>query len=534
MIHSFIMHGRKRDEYKAIHRDPNTVRKLSMKAMAWHTLQKELLQRQKQNLAEVTAAAAATESDDAAVVVTTPVSTTDDATATLTQNYTAVEGSNEGNTEFISTTLVLLEKAVTVNPDPIWLWNFRRTMVQKKLMSVSSSTTTVTDKPPTVSTRFIEQICTIFDKEHEISQLGLQNNPKAYAVWHYRKWCIQQQIQMMIPFGNRSSGMDASATSDVVILLLEKELHLCNLLLQKDERNFHCWSYRRFIISCSIYYHEHNTNRSMTTGPEMTGEWKLPEMESDDTNICMGAQITLRRNTSTTRSPDGTEELHSRTAKTSNTSSTILQQEWDFTTQKIYENFSNFSAFHYRSKLLPLMIQIRRGNSDDTVIRTVPFNPIEGDAHDDHGNNVVFQMIHDEFDLITNAIFTEPDDQTAWWYQVFLFHYLTTNVLNRNDTNVTMLVTKYNEQIVQPHIQQVRELQNETNNNSKWVLIGLLQCLQFVKKYHVMCDNTTATATDSGVDMNEINQERRVVLQRLIQIDPDRKERYKYQLLQIR
>ena len=181
------------------------------------------------------------------------------------------------------------------------------------------------------------------------------------------------------------------------------------------------------------------------------------------------------------------------------------------------------------------MIQIRRGNSDDTVIHTAPFNPIEGDAHDDdYGNNVVFQLIHDEFDLITNAIFTEPDDQTAWWYQVFLFHYLTTNVLNRNDTNVTMLVTKYNEQIVQPHIQQVRELQNETNNNSKWVLIGLLQCLQFVKKYHVMCDNTTATATDSGVDMNEINQERRVVLQRLIQIDPDRKERYKYQLVQIR
>jgi geranylgeranyl transferase type-2 subunit alpha len=481
------MHGRKRDEYKAIHRDPNTVRKLSTKAIAWHTLQNELLQRQKQDVSGIAAS----------------INDNDNVTETSREP-------NAGGADFTDTTLVLLEKAVTVNPDPIWLWNFRRTLVEKQLVSRSV---------------LLQQIMSIFDKEHEISQFGLQNNPKAYAVWHYRKWCIQKQIWMAIPFSK--SGTENVLSSDVVVQLLEQELLLCNLLLQKDERNFHCWSYRRFVISCYMFSNENdNTNLPSTTS--MTGEWNLPDNDGED-HIGIGAQITLR-NISSIPSPDSIEEPHTHTTATS--SSWIIQQEWDFTTKKIYENFSNFSAFHYRSKLLPLMIHIRRCDAATSTHSSRNMDVVsttsDSDARDDHEKTVTFQMIHDEFELITNAIYTEPDDQTAWWYQVFLFHYISNNVLHRKDINAELLVTKYNSQIMQPHLQQVRELINETDNNSKWVLIGLLQCLQFVKKYHVLI-----AATDDSIDAEGINQERRTILQTLIQIDPDRKERYKYKLQQI-
>jgi hypothetical protein len=332
----------------------------------------------------------------------------------------------------------------------------------------------------------------------------------------------------------------------VILQSLEKELHLCNLLLQKDERNFHCWSYRRFIISCYIFYYSNenmSSDNQSISSTFMTGAWRLlgyVDTEGID-NVGIGAQITVC-SIAMNRSPNRTateEELQIRLAAPTSSSWMMIQQEWDFTTKKIYENFSNFSAFHYRSKLLPLMIQIRSSNASTDISNTtdVASTSIGSETSlNNNETNATFLMLRDEFELITNAIYTEPDDQTAWWYQVYLFHYITTNVLvqNKNDTNDNLQqVVKYHDQIIRPHLEQVRELQNETNNSSKWVLIGLLQCLQFVKKYHIN-NPTMATSDTSSGDMDVINQERRVILQTLIQIDPDRKERYKNKLNQIR
>jgi len=67
--------------------------------------------------------------------------------------------------------------------------------------------------------------------------------------------------------------------------------------------------------------------------------------------------------------------------------------EFAFSTDKIAENFSNYSAFHYRS------VYLLRQNMSGDALRTV----LDG-----------------EFNLIENAIYTEPDDQSAWWYLQFL------------------------------------------------------------------------------------------------------------------
>ncbi|KAI8907237.1 hypothetical protein EDD86DRAFT_227836, partial [Gorgonomyces haynaldii] len=66
-----------------------------------------------------------------------------------------------------------------------------------------------------------------------------------------------------------------------------------------------------------------------------------------------------------------------------------IEGEFEYTTQKINENFSNFSAWHYRSKLMP------------------------------HQPDVAEQIEHD-FEMVRNAIYTEPGDQSAWLYQRWL------------------------------------------------------------------------------------------------------------------
>lgn len=79
-------------------------------------------------------------------------------------------------------------------------------------------------------------------------------------------------------------------------------------------------------------------------------------------------------------------------------------QELEFSQQKIESNFSNYSAWHYRSKLLPLCFP-----ADTTLLHVSA-----------ESSTVQEEKLLLEFDLVTNAIFTDPNDQSTWFYQQWL------------------------------------------------------------------------------------------------------------------
>jgi geranylgeranyl transferase type-2 subunit alpha len=62
-------------------------------------------------------------------------------------------------------------------------------------------------------------------EELQLCERALRRNPKSYGAWHHRKWTL------------RALG---PARAD-----LGRELALCAQLLAADERNFHCWGFRR-------------------------------------------------------------------------------------------------------------------------------------------------------------------------------------------------------------------------------------------------------------------------------------------------
>ncbi|CAG8685723.1 17126_t:CDS:2, partial [Funneliformis caledonium] len=127
------------------------------------------------------------------------------------------------------------------------------------------------------------------------------------------------------------------------------ELKLIGKFLEMDARNFHAWDYRRYV----------------------------------------------------------TFQLSS-TTKTS-----LTQTEFDFTTTKINQNFSNYSAWHQRSKLMPRLI--KEQNLDEQEKKT---------------------LVNKEFELVKAAFYTDPDDQSAWLYHWWL--------VGREIQHISLLGAYYN------------------------------------------------------------------------------------------
>lgn len=76
---------------------------------------------------------------------------------------------------------------------------------------------------------------------------------------------------------------------------------------------------------------------------------------------------------------------------------TMVEQEFEYTTKMIKTNLSNFSAWHKRSQLIPRLLTERQSSSKDRR-----------------------KLLDCEFELITQALYTDPYDQSLWFYHQYL------------------------------------------------------------------------------------------------------------------
>ena len=485
------MHGQRRDEYKARLRDETTAKKLEKKALTWNKISTELLQQKTKT----------NSSSGACMNINSQDSNKD------------IDCDSESSERSLALVLGLTDKLLSVNPDPNYLWNHRRETLLLKL-KLKSDNYAAAD----AASEFIEQ-------EQILTQTALQRNPKAYGAWFHRKWSIRHYLNLFLETetSRLSANTDTDTDTDANVLiksilrLLKAELILCGEFLMLDERNFHCWNYRRFVVGITIAVimlegslgHGESENKiegHAISSLDGCGAWDihdwLPSLDIDLDAI--GAQMAMSLS-----QPSQSQSLSATATATATASRnkksiealsqriciekvhSLLQSEWEFTTKKIEQNFSNGSAFHMRSKLLPILIQLDHCG----VIDPDSDSDIDSDSAGNHDTGIFLaaksKWFQEELELIRNAVFTEPDDQTSWWYFRFVLSWAnpmtmddnaTSNNANanandngKNDdiTHDTYAALDEYQSILYEEWDTIQELVEGEDGQCKWGLLGL-------------------------------------------------------------
>ena len=191
------------------------------------------------------------------------------------------------------------------------------------------------------------------------------------------------------------------------------EIGLCNKFFLKDDRNFHCWNYRVKILSLiSIYFQ--------------------------------------------------------------NTFQKFVEDELKFTIEKITMNFSNFSAWLYRSKLIPIYF----------LQHNIKWNTKEA-----------LDFFKDDLDLIKKAIYTDPKDQSPWNYLSWIITnfspmYIKNIILGENN----LLTIQYSNVF---KIESLLEIIGKANN------YNLLNKEEFSSEIKIQLNNTESWGDGKIVIQNK-------------------------------
>ena len=185
----------------------------------------------------------------------------------------------------------------------------------------------------------------------ELTQRFMRKHPKVYWLWNHRRWCLVAVSERL---------------REVAMEYWKRELALVELMLEIDARNCALlltvmgWNYRRWVVEqiAAVRLAEFGVNNATP----------FPNILQEDI-------------------PDGAREALVK----------LTEAELAYSMRKIEENFSNFSAWHQRTKLLVPVWDAKKYSEDDRKRERAV-----------------------EFDALHQGMYTDPSDQSLWLYHKWL------------------------------------------------------------------------------------------------------------------
>lgn len=83
-----------------------------------------------------------------------------------------------------------------------------------------------------------------FDKEFQFSVEMIEENQKNYQVWHHRK----SLVSWLIGYNEEERTIDVK-DQECLDQVNRQELELTERLLARDNKNYHAWQHRQWVIS---------------------------------------------------------------------------------------------------------------------------------------------------------------------------------------------------------------------------------------------------------------------------------------------
>lgn len=231
------------------------------------------------------------------------------------------------------------------------------------------------------------------------------------------------------------------------------ELAIVQKLLEMDSRNFHGWHYRRYVVE----------NMETLAKQAAQGDKKaelLAELKID-------------------------------------------LMDFQYTTEKINKNLSNFSAWHNRSNLIPKIFK-ELENVDDLT----PLKEYEKLLQVFDSPSSLFK--HD-LQLLKTGIYMDADDTSVWLYM----HWLVSEDIFVKDLKAKKEFEGSIQQLLQD-VEELNELEKEDSpkgNDNIW-------CLKTIVVLQALLED------NADLLLNKVSAQ----LNRLIELDPLRKGHYKDQL----
>lgn len=295
--------------------------------------------------------------------------------------------SHRSRADLSDNVLPLIAEVMNLMPENYAAYNYRREV----LLRVFDTTSSLDVKKK------------LLVSELELNNAILKKDYKCYSAFAHRHWIYEQLLQWVTLESTAAAGIhsDTEPTTSSTVLplvqhLIKEELRQCDKLLKVDGRNFHVWNYRRWVLALSarvlaLYSHSHSLFSPSSSPPSSVARTSSPMTSSLSADIASSSAVV----------DDSFFTLEE-------------QNDMNFTTQKIMESFSNYSAWHQRSLILQAVIA-RFFHQRQQQSENAPTSSSQASFY-----RKMYRTLAVEIELLCKAIYCDPNDQSAWCYAPFI------------------------------------------------------------------------------------------------------------------